>query len=63
MGSSNETWGSYKEGSMPWSSKRWVRSSFIMVMRLEMVEEEEEEEEEVGLGILSCVALERAVVV
>jgi hypothetical protein len=60
MGSSNETWGSYKEGSMPWSSKRWVRSSFIMVMRLEMVEEEEEE---VGLGILSCVALERAVVV
>jgi len=31
-----------------------------MVMRLEMVEEEEEE---VGLGILSCVALERAVVV
>lgn len=59
MGSSKETWGSYKEGSMPWSSKRWVRSSFRMAMRLEMVEEEEE----VGLGMLFCVALKRGVVV
>lgn len=57
MGSSKETWGSYREVSMPWSSKRWVRSSLRMVMRLEMVEEEEEEEKEAG--VVFCVALRK----